>query len=241
MFDLTGKRALVTGASGGIGRAIALALHRQGAIVALSGTRREALEAVAMELGTNAHVLPCDLSKAEDVETLVPRAVEAIGDLDILVNSAGIIRDRTMKKMEPDDWSVVLDTNLTGVFNVCKAASAQLADGGRIVNISSISGFLGFFGQANYAASKAGVAALSRVLSRELAKRAITVNAVAPGVVLTEMGLSIPESVRTEMLRSIPLARFGESGEIADVVLFLCSGLASYMTGQVLHVNGGWL
>jgi 3-oxoacyl-[acyl-carrier protein] reductase len=162
------------------------------------------------------------------------------GGLDIVVNNAAILRDRSVKKMSPEEWQQVIDTNLTGVFNVSRLAAERLADGGRIVNLSSISAFEGFFGQANYAAAKAGVAAMTRVLARELARRRITVNAVAPGVVLTEMGRSIPEEVRAEMLKSIPLGRFGEPSEIAGVILFLASDLASYVTGQVIHASGGW-
>ena len=162
------------------------------------------------------------------------------GSLDIVVNNAAVLRDRSLKKMSEDDWRQVIDTNLTGVFNVCKAAAPRLNEGGRIVNMTSISSVIGFPGQANYAASKAGVVGLTRVLSKELAKRRITVNAVAPGVVLTEMGQAIPEENRVEMLKQIPLNRFGEPDDIANTILFLCSDLASYITGQTIHVNGGW-
>jgi 3-oxoacyl-[acyl-carrier protein] reductase len=156
------------------------------------------------------------------------------------VNNAGIIRDKTIRKLTHEQWRDVLDTNLTGVFNVCKAAADRVRDGGRIVNLSSISAAVGFFGQSNYAASKAGVIGLTKVLSKELARRRITVNAVAPGVVLTEMGRSIPEEVREAMLGQIPLGRFAEPEEVSSVIVFLCSELASYVTGQTLHVNGGW-
>lgn len=165
----------------------------------------------------------------------------AFGRLDIVVNNAGIVRDRTVRKMSRDEWDAVIQTNLTGVFHVCRAAADQLADGGRIVNLASISGLIGLFGQGNYAASKAGVIGLTKVLRRELARRRIPVNAVAPGVVLTEMGQTIPEAVRAEMLKGIPLGRFGEAEEIAHTILFLCSDLASYITGQVIRVNGGWI
>ncbi len=163
-----------------------------------------------------------------------------MGGLDILVNNAGILRDRSIKKMTGAEWQDVIDTNLTGVFNVCQAAAERLNDNGRIVSIASLAAVMGFFGQANYAAAKAGVIALTKVLSKEVARKSITVNAVAPGVILTEMGKAIPEESRAAMLGQIPLGRFAEPHEIADVVLFLASDLASYMTGQTLHVNGGW-
>ena len=167
-------------------------------------------------------------------------ATEWFGAVDVVVNNAGILRDRTVKKMAEDEWQAVIDTNLTGVFHVCQAAAERLADGGRIVNMASISAAIGFFGQANYVAAKSGVVGLTKVLSRELARRGITVNAVAPGVVLTEMGKSIPEEVRAEMLKQIPLERFGEPSDISNAILFLCSDLAAYITGQTIHVNGGW-
>jgi 3-oxoacyl-[acyl-carrier protein] reductase len=163
-----------------------------------------------------------------------------LGGIDIVVNNAAVLRDRTIRNMTDEDWQAVIDTNLTGVFHMNRAAARHLRDDGRIVSMASIAATVGFFGQANYAAAKAGVAAMTRVLSRELARRRITVNAVAPGVVLTEMGKSIPEGVRESMLAQIPLGRFGEPDEIANVILFLCSPLASYITGQTLHVNGGW-
>jgi 3-oxoacyl-[acyl-carrier protein] reductase len=165
---------------------------------------------------------------------------EKFGAIDYLVNNAAILRDRTVKKMSDDDWNAVVDTNLSAVFRVCQAVLPYMNDGGRIVNMASISGVVGFFGQANYASAKAGVIALTKVLSREFASRGINVNAVAPGVVLTEMGASIPETARGQMLAQIPMGRFGEPEEIASVILFLCSDLASYVNGQTLHVNGGW-
>jgi 3-oxoacyl-[acyl-carrier protein] reductase len=162
------------------------------------------------------------------------------GGIDILVNNAAILRDRTMKNLRDDEWEAVIETNLSAVFRVTQTALPHLRDGGRVVNMASISGVIGFFGQANYASAKAGVIALTKVLSRELAGRRINVNAVAPGVVLTEMGASIPEAAREQMLGQIPLKRFGEPEEIASVILYLCSDLSSYVTGQTLHVNGGW-
>jgi 3-oxoacyl-[acyl-carrier protein] reductase len=165
---------------------------------------------------------------------------DQFGGLDILVNNAAVLRDRTLKNLTDADWDAVIDTNLSAIFRVCRAALPVLRDGGRIVNMASISGVVGFFGQANYASAKAGVIGLTKVLSRELAARRITVNAVAPGVILTEMGQSIPAAAREQMLSQIPLRRFGEPEEIAGPILFLCSDLASYITGQTLHVNGGW-
>ena len=204
------------------------------------GQNQASAEGVAAQLGDRAVALGADVRKLAEVQALLDQAKQKFGSLDIVVNNAGIIRDRTVRKMAAEDWQAVIDTNLTGVFNVCKVAADTLNDGGRIVNFASIAAVVGFFGQSNYAAAKAGVSALTKVLSRELARRRITVNAVAPGVVLTEMGKTIPEEVRAKMLENIPLGRFGEPAEIAQVVLFLCSDLASYMTGQTLHVNGGW-
>lgn len=181
-----------------------------------------------------------DVRDQAAVTAMFDAAKAHFGGVDILVNNAGILRDKTLKKITEQEWQDVLDTNLSGVFHCCKAAAERLGDGGRIVNLASISAVLGTFGQANYAAAKAGVIGLTKVTSRELAKRRITVNAVAPGVVLTEMGRAIPEEARAAMLPNIPLGRFGEPAEIANVILFLCSPLASYMTGQTLHVNGGW-
>jgi 3-oxoacyl-[acyl-carrier protein] reductase len=166
---------------------------------------------------------------------------EAFGAIDILVNNAAVLRDRSFAKMEPEEWQAVIDTNLTGVFTTSKACLPHLGAGARIINIASIVAVVGFFGQANYAAAKAGVIGLTKVMSRELGRKGITVNAVAPGVVLTEMGKSIPEDVRAEMLKQVPLGRFAEPAEIADAILFLASPLATYITGQTLHVNGGWV
>ena len=245
-IDLSGRCAVVTGGGQGLGAAIVRALHRAGASVAINffpdpdRANQRTAEQLAAELGDRSIVVGADVRRAEQVRAMVDHAVQRLGRLDILVNNAGILRDRTLKNLSSADWQDVIDTNLTGVFHCCQAAAARLSDGGRIVSLASISGALGFFGQSNYAAAKAGVMAMTKSLSRELARRKITVNAVAPGVVLTEMGRSIPEAARAKMLESIPLARFGEPDEIAAVVLFLCSDLASYVTGQTIHVNGGW-
>jgi 3-oxoacyl-[acyl-carrier protein] reductase len=245
-IDLTGKTALVTGGGQGLGLASATLLHQAGATVVLNyfddpdGVNRRRASGAAAALGERAAAIRADVRRRDQVAGLIGETVHRFGGLDILVNNAAVIRDRTVKNMSYDEWDTVIDTNLNGVFNVCKAAIGQLRDGGRIVNMASISAQLGTFGQANYAAAKAGVMGMTRTLSRELASRNITVNAVAPGLSLTEMGRSIPEQIREGMLSQIPLKRFAEPDEIAKVVLFLCSDLASYVTGQTLHVNGGW-
>jgi 3-oxoacyl-[acyl-carrier protein] reductase len=246
-IDLTGKTAIVTGASQGLGLATATGLYRAGANVVINyfpdpeGIHAAHASALAKSLGERAVTVPADIRKDDDTAILVEAAIKAFGSLDILVNNAAILRDKTMKKMQINDWQDVIDTNLTGVFRMCKSVQGSMNDGGRIVNMTSISALVGFFGQSNYAASKAGVIGLTKVLSKELASRQITVNAVAPGVVLTEMGQSIPESSRQQMLTQIPLGRFGSPEDIANAILFLCSPLADYITGQTLHVNGGWL
>lgn len=245
-IDLAGKTALITGGGQGIGAATAQALAGAGARVVVNyfndtgGVNRQRAEQTAAAIGPLAAAMEADVRDPAALTAMFDAIAARFGGLDIVVNNAAILRDRSVKKMSPEEWQSVIDTNLTGVFNVSRLAAERLADGGRIVNLSSISAFEGFFGQANYAAAKAGVAAMTRVLARELARRRITVNAVAPGVVLTEMGRSIPEEVRVEMLKSIPLGRFGEPAEIAGVILFLASDLASYVTGQVIHASGGW-
>ena len=245
-IDLTNKTAIVTGAAQGLGLATAAALHAAGANVVLNyfpdpaGSERTKAEQAAAALGSRVLIHGADVRDQAAVTAMFDATKAHFGSVDILVNNAGILRDKTLKKITEQEWQDVLDTNLSGVFHCCKAAAERLSDGGRIVNLASISAVLGTFGQANYAAAKAGVIGLTKVVSRELAKRRITVNAVAPGVVLTEMGRAIPEAARAAMLPNIPLGRFGEPEEIASVILFLCSPLASYMTGQTLHVNGGW-
>jgi len=245
-IDLSGKTALVTGGGQGLGAATAAMLAQAGASVVVNyfadreGVNRRRAHETAQRIGDRAATIEADVRDLAQVEAMVDQAIERFGRLDIVVNNAGIVRDRTLKKLSPDDWQAVIDTNLTGVYHVCKAAAPRISEGGRIVNLAFISSFAGFFGQSNYAAAKAGVVGLTRVLSRELAGRRITVNAVAPGVVMTEMGRSIPDQQQARMLESIPLGRFGEPEEIAGAVLFLSSELASYVTGQVIHVNGGW-
>ena len=246
-IDLSKKVALITGGSQGLGEEFARTLHRAGAAVAINyfpdpqGTNQKRAQSLAADLGERAIVYGGDVRDLALMQGTARQVVADLGRLDILINNAGILRDKTLKNLEADQWQDVIDTNLTGVFNACKGAVPVMSDGGRIVSLASIAAVVGFFGQSNYAAAKAGVMGLTRVLSRELARRRITVNAVAPGVVLTEMGKSIPEEVRNEMLKNIPLGRLGEPAEIAGAVLFLCSDLASYITGQTLHVNGGWI
>jgi 3-oxoacyl-[acyl-carrier protein] reductase len=241
MFDLTGKTALVTGASGGIGAEIARALHAAGATVGLSGTRVEPLEALAADLGGRAHVLPCNLSVAEEVEALVKRAAEAMGSVDILVNNAGITRDGLVMRMSDEDWASVLDVNLTSTFRLCRAAIRGMmkARWGRIVNVGSVVGTTGNGGQVNYAASKAGVLGLSKSLAAEVASRGITVNVVSPGFIATAMTDKLNEAQKTAILGAVPAGRMGEPAEIAAAVLYLASQEAAYVTGATLHVNGG--
>lgn len=241
MFDLEGKAALVTGASGGIGAAIATALHGAGARVGLSGTRQGPLDALAGTLGERAHVLPCDLSDAEAVKALPKQAAEALGSLDILVNNAGITRDQLLLRMSDEDWRAVLDVNLTAVMKLCQSSLRGMmkARWGRIVNISSIVGATGNPGQANYAAAKAGLIGFSKSLAHEVAGRGITVNAVAPGFIETAMTEKLTEDQRSGILGQVPVGRMGEPDEIAAAVLYLASPEAGYVTGATLHVNGG--
>jgi 3-oxoacyl-[acyl-carrier protein] reductase len=241
MFDLTGKCALVTGASGGIGGEIAKALHAAGATVGLSGTRVEPLEALAAELGERAHVLPCNLSDAEAVDALPKQAIEAMGSVDILVNNAGITRDQIFMRMSDDEWQSVLDVNLTSTMRLCRGVMRPMmkARWGRIVNISSIVGATGNPGQANYAASKAGMVGLSKSIAYEVASRGITVNAVAPGFIATAMTDKLNDDQKGKINAQIPAARMGSPEEIAAAVLYLASNEAGYVTGSTLHVNGG--
>lgn len=241
MFDLSEKCALVTGASGGIGGAIAKALHEGGATVALSGTRVEPLEALAGELGERAHVVPCNLSDFDAVKELPKQATEAMGGLDILVNNAGITRDNLFMRMSDDEWQSVIDVNMTSVFFLCKAVLRGMmkARWGRIVNISSVVGATGNPGQGNYAASKAGVVGMSKSLAYEVASRGITVNCVAPGFITTAMTDKLTDDQKTGILGQIPSGRMGTSEEIAGAVRYLASEEAAYVTGTTIHVNGG--
>ena len=241
MFDLTGKAALVTGASGGIGGAIARALHGAGAVVGLSGTREAPLRDLAAELGQRAHVLPCNLADAGAVEALPKQAAEAMGALDILVNNAGITRDNLMMRMSDEEWQQVIDVNLTSTFRLCRGALRGMmkARWGRIVNITSVVGSAGNPGQANYAAAKAGIAGMSRALAREVASRGITVNCVAPGFIATAMTDKLTDDQKEKILIQIPAGRMGTPEEIAAATLYLASAEAGYVTGATLHVNGG--
>jgi 3-oxoacyl-[acyl-carrier protein] reductase len=241
MFDLTGKTALVTGASGGIGGAIAQALHAAGATVALSGTRTAPLEALAADLGSRAHVLTCDLSDPASVEALPKAAAAAMGSVDILVNNAGITRDNLFMRMSDEEWQSVIDVNLTSTFRLCRGVLRGMmkARWGRIINVSSVVGATGNPGQGNYAASKAGMVGMSKSLAAEVASRNITVNCVAPGFITTAMTDKLTEDQKSRILTSVPAGRMGEASEIAAAVLYLASPEAGYVTGAVLHVNGG--
>ena len=241
MFDLTGKNALITGASGGIGGEIARVLHGAGATVALSGTREAPLTALAEELGERAHVLTCNLSDMDDVDSLPKRAAEAMGSVDVLVNNAGITRDNLFMRMSDDEWNSVLNVNLTATFKLSKGVLRGMlkARWGRIINISSVVGATGNPGQGNYAASKAGVIGMSKSLAYEVAARGITVNAIAPGFIETAMTDKLTDDQKSAILGSIPTGRMGSPAEIAAATLYLASAEAGYVTGTTLHVNGG--
>ncbi len=241
MFDLTGKCALVTGASGGIGAEIARTLHGAGATVALSGTREAPLEALAAELGERAHVTPCNLGDLSAVDALPKAAAAAMGSVDILVNNAGITRDNLFMRMSDDEWQSVIDVNLTAAFKLSKGVMRGMmkARWGRIVNISSIVGATGNPGQGNYAASKAGLIGMSKSLAYEVASRGITVNAVAPGFIATAMTDKLTDEQKDKINVQIPAGRMGTPQEIAAAALYLASPEAGYVTGATLHVNGG--
>jgi 3-oxoacyl-[acyl-carrier protein] reductase len=247
-IDLQGKVVLITGASQGIGAQMARTFHQAGATVVLNhpglGSTGEDAQKIADELNAlraeSAAVVTANVADAEAVQAMMAEVQRTFGGLDYLINNAAILRDRTIAKMSHEEWESVMDVNLTGVFHCCKYALEVMRENGAIVSMGSIAAIQGFYGQANYAAAKAGVQAMMRVLSREAARRNIRANAIAPGVVDTAMAATIPESVRAEMIKNVPLGRFGSTAEIANVALFLCSPLASYVTGQTLEVNGGW-
>lgn len=241
MAELSGKAALVTGASGGIGAAITRALHGQGAVVGLSGTRVEPLEALKAELGDGAHVLPCNLSDLEAVDALPKTAIETMGGLDILVNNAGLTRDNIFMRMSDEEWDKVIAVNLTAAMHLCRAVMRPMmkARWGRIINITSIVGVTGNPGQVNYAASKAGMIGMTKSMAYEIASRGITANCVAPGFIATAMTDALNEEQQGKILAQIPSGRMGTPEEIAHTVAFLASPNAGYITGQTLHVNGG--
>lgn len=247
-IDFSGKVTLITGASQGIGARMARTFQEAGSTVlinhpGLPGTEADA-RALAEELNAkragSAWVMAADVSRVEEVRAMMAEIRSTYGGLDFLVNNAGIVRDRTIARMTLEEWDSVIGVNLSGVFHCCQHGLKILHEGGAIVSFGSIAALQGFFGQANYAAAKAGVQAMMRVLSREAARRRIRVNAVAPGVIETPMAATIPDSVQQEMLKNIPLGRFGRTEEVANVVVFLCSPLASYITGQTIEINGGW-
>jgi len=241
MFDLTGKTALVTGATGGIGNAIARALHKQGATVAISGTRKEVLDQLAAELKERVHVLPCDLSKKDEVEALVPKAEEVMGKLDILVANAGITKDNLFVQLRDEDWDSVIDINLTATFRLSRAAMKTMMRRryGRIIGITSVVGVTGNPGQGNYTAAKAGMIGMMKSIGKEYARRGVTANCVAPGFIATPMTDKLNEKQREAVLQMVPSGRLGTGDDIAAAVVYLASDEAAYVTGQTLHVNGG--
>ena len=241
MLDLTGKTALVTGASGGIGRSIAERLHAQGAVVGLSGTRQAVLDEIAAGLGERVHVLPCDLTDLDAVDGLIGRADETMGQVDILVNNAGITRDNIFMRMKDEEWDQVIQVNLTAMFRLTRAAVGGMMRrrSGRIVSITSVVGAIGNPGQGNYCASKAGMVGMTKSLAFEVASRGITVNCVAPGFISTAMTDALNDKQRDAILSRVPAKRLGAPDEVANAVVYLASDEAAYMTGQTLHVNGG--
>lgn len=241
MFDLTGKTALVTGATGGIGGAIARALHKQGATVAISGTRKEVLDQLAAELKDRVHVLPCDLSDKDQVEALVPKAEEVMGKLDILVANAGITKDNLFVQLRDEDWNTVIDINLTATFRLSRAAMKTMMRRrhGRIIGITSVVGVTGNPGQGNYTAAKAGMIGMMKSIGKEYARRGVTANCVAPGFIATPMTDKLNEKQREAVLQMVPSGRLGNGDDIAAAVVYLASDEAAYVTGQTLHVNGG--
>ena len=241
MFDLTGRTALVTGATGGIGGAVARALHGQGATVAISGTRREVLDQLAGELGARAHVLPCNLAESAEVEALVPAAEQAMGGLDILVANAGVTRDNLFVQLRDEDWDEVIKVNLTATFRLARAATKLMMRKrfGRIIAITSVVGVTGNPGQGNYTASKAGLIGMIKSVAAEYAKRNVTANCIAPGFIKTPMTDVLNEKQRENILAKVPAARLGTPEDIAGAAIYLSSNEAAYVTGQTIHVNGG--
>jgi len=241
MFDLSGKRALVTGASGGIGRAIAEKLAEAGATVGLSGTRVNVLEDVAKGISGDTHILPCNLSDKDSVDALIPSAVEAMGGLDILINNAGITRDNIFMRMKDEEWDDVIAVNLTAAFRLSRAAVKVMMKQryGRIIGITSVVGVTGNPGQGNYAASKAGLIGMSKAIAQEVASRNVTVNTIAPGFIASAMTDELNEKQRESILATIPSGRLGTADEVAAGAVFLASDEASYVTGQTMHINGG--
>jgi 3-oxoacyl-[acyl-carrier protein] reductase len=241
MFDLSTRKALVTGATGGLGGAIARTLHARGATVTISGTRNEALEALAAELGGRVHIQACNLSDKDAVEALIPAAEAAMGGLDILVNNAGVTKDNLFMRMKDEEWETVMAVNLTASFRLMRAAVKGMMRRryGRIVSIGSVVGTTGNPGQGNYAASKAGLIGMSKALAAEIASRNITVNVVAPGFIESPMTDVLNDKQKQAILGSVPMGRLGTGADVAAAVLYLASEEAGYMTGQTLHVNGG--
>ena len=241
MFDLTGKTALVTGATGAIGEAIARALHTQGATVAISGTRREALDALAGALGERVYVLPCDLANAEQVEALVPAAEEAMQKVDILVANAGVNKDNLFVQLKDEDWDKVIAVNLTATFRLTRAAVTRMMRRrwGRIIGISSVVGFTGNPGQGNYTASKAGMVGMLKSVAAEYARRNITANCIAPGIITSAMTDKLNDKQREAIMSRVPMGRLGTPQDIASASVYLASDEAAYVTGQTIHVNGG--
>ena len=241
MFDLTGKCALVTGASGGIGSEIARALHAQGATVALSGTRKEALDGLAAELGERTHVLPCNLSDSDAVDALPKQAEEAMGSMDILINNAGLTRDNIFMRMKDEEWDEVIRVNLTAAFRLSRGVMRGMMKRrwGRIIGITSVVGVTGNPGQANYAASKAGMIGMTKSIAQEVASRNITANCIAPGFIGSAMTDALNDDQKARILATIPADRLGDAKEIASAAVYLASEEAAYVTGQTLHVNGG--
>jgi 3-oxoacyl-[acyl-carrier protein] reductase len=241
MFELTGKTALVTGATGTIGATIARSLHSQGATVAISGTRREVLDRLAAEFGERVHVLPANLADASETEALVPHAEEAMGQLDILVANAGVTRDNLLVQLRDEDWEQVISINLSATFRLARAAVRGMMRRrfGRVIAITSVVGSTGNPGQANYVAAKAGIAGMIKALAQEYAKRGVTANCVAPGFIVTPMTDKLNDKQRETIVAKIPASRAGTPAEVAAAVVFLASNEAGYVTGQTLHVNGG--